>query len=169
MNDPLSVSGFRIRQATAQDCALILSFIRQLAEYEKLAHEVVATVAGLQHHLFGPESRAEVLIGEVDGQPAGFALYFHNFSTFVGKPGIYLEDLFVKQEFRGRGLGKALLQTLAGIARQRECGRLEWCVLDWNTPAIDFYKSLGAEFKNGWIINRLSGEALDRLAEPARE
>ncbi|TXI47865.1 MAG: GNAT family N-acetyltransferase [Lysobacter sp.] len=154
----------RIRPATPADTALILALIRELAEYEKLAHEAVADEAGLAAQLFGPTPRAEVLIVEVEGKPAGFALFFHNFSTFVGKPGLYLEDLFVRPAFRGRGLGKRLMVRLAQIAVERDCGRFEWSVLDWNTPAIDFYRSLGAVGMDDWTVQRVSGVALRALA-----
>jgi GNAT superfamily N-acetyltransferase len=154
----------RIRAATSTDTGLILSFIRELAEYEKLSHEVVADEAGLAQQLFGPTPRAEVLIAEVDGEPAGFALFFHNFSTFRGKPGLYLEDLFVRPTFRGLGLGKRLMVRLAQIALERDCGRFEWWVLDWNTPAVDFYRRLGAEGMDEWTVQRVTGEALRALA-----
>lgn len=159
------IDNFVIRKATADDCGLILKFIRDLADYEKLAHEVVATEADIQKHLFGGIPRGEVLIGEFEDRPAGFALFFHNFSTFVGRPGIYLEDLFVDPMFRGKGFGKSLLTCLAKIAVERECGRLEWSVLDWNQPAIDFYHSLGAKSMEGWTINRVSGDSLTTMAQ----
>jgi len=161
------MSDIRLRAATPDDCGLLLSLIRALAEYEKLEQDCVATEAALREHLFGPRPYAEAIIAEADGQPAGFALFFHNYSTFLAKPGIWLEDLFVKPEFRGRGIGKRLLLDLARIARARGCGRLEWSVLDWNEPAIRFYESLGAELKREWIINRVSGEGLSRLAQAA--
>jgi GNAT superfamily N-acetyltransferase len=154
----------RIRNATRADVALTLAFIRELAEYEKLSHEAVADEAGLAAQLFGPTPRAEVLIAEVGGEPAGFALFFHNFSTFVGKPGLYLEDLFVRPAFRGLGLGKRLMIRLAQIAIERDCGRFEWSVLDWNTPAIEFYRSLGAVGMDEWTVQRVGGEALRALA-----
>jgi GNAT superfamily N-acetyltransferase len=153
-----------IRTAIATDAGLILAFIRELAEYEKLSHEVVVDEAGLAGQLFGERPRAEVLIADVDGTPAGFALFFHNFSTFVGKPGLYLEDLFVRPAFRGHGLGKRLMLRLAQIAVERDCGRFEWSVLDWNTPAIDFYRRLGAVGLDDWTAQRVSGEALRALA-----
>jgi GNAT superfamily N-acetyltransferase len=156
-----------IRAAVREDTALILAFIRDLAEYEKLAHEAVADEAGLALQLFGERPRAEVLIAEVDGRPAGFALFFHNFSTFVGKPGLYLEDLFVRPAFRSLGLGKRLMLRLAQIAVERDCGRFEWSVLDWNTPAIDFYRSLGAIGMEEWTVQRVSGDALRALAARA--
>jgi len=154
-----------IRSAVAADVPLILQLIRELADYEKLAHEVVATEAQLQEHLFGPQPKAETLIAEADGTPVGFALFFHNFSTFVGRPGIYLEDLFVRPVARGQGIGKALLVRLAQLSVERGCGRFEWAVLDWNEPALRFYQSLGAVTKKEWLIHRVSGEALQRLAQ----
>jgi GNAT superfamily N-acetyltransferase len=157
-----------IRPALAADVPLLLSLIRALAAYEKLEHEVVASEAALHEHLFGPRPYAEALVAESGGAPAGFALFFHNYSTFLAQPGLYLEDLFVKPEHRGRGIGKRLLIDLARLATERGCGRFEWTVLDWNEPAIRFYASLGAEMKREWIINRVSGEALRALAAQAR-
>ena len=153
-----------IREATEADVPLILRFIRDLAVYEKLEHKVVATEAGLRQTLFGNPRFAEVVFATVDGAEAGFALFFHNYSTFLGQPGIYLEDLFVKPEMRGRGVGKALLAHLAKLAQERGCGRVEWAVLDWNTPSIEFYKSLGAVPLSDWEIFRLTGEPLEKLA-----
>jgi GNAT superfamily N-acetyltransferase len=153
-----------ISPAAPADVNLVLSLITALADYEKLRHEVIATELSLSKALFGPRPSAEAVIARLGGKPAGFALFFHNFSTFVGKHGLYLEDLFVLPEFRGRAIGKALLQYLAQLALQRECGRFEWAVLDWNRPARDFYESLGAEAKSDWILHRVSGEALQRLA-----
>ena len=153
-----------IRSATPADISLIGQFIRDLAEYEKLAHEVRFDEAVMAQKLFGPRPYAEVLIGEIDGTPQGFALFFHNFSTFEGKPGIYLEDLFVTPEARGSGLGTALLAELARLAVERDCARLEWSVLDWNTPAIDFYKALGARAMDEWTVYRVDGDALTGLA-----
>ena len=144
---------------------MIYSFIRELAEYERLSHEVVATEETLRDHLFGEHPSAEVLIGESGEEAAGFALFFHNFSTFLGKPGIYLEDLYVRPEFRGGGIGRALLVSLAGLAKERGCGRLEWSVLDWNEPAIGFYGGIGAAPVSGWTVYRLTGEALEELGE----
>jgi GNAT superfamily N-acetyltransferase len=152
----------RIAPATERDVPLILNFIRKLAEYEKLAHQVVATENRLREALFGSRPAAEVLIAYWDEEPAGFALFFHNFSTFLGRRGIYLEDLFVDPAQRGKGIGKALLIHLAKIAKERACGRLEWSVLDWNKPAIDFYKSLGAVPLEDWTQFRLTGEALEK-------
>jgi GNAT superfamily N-acetyltransferase len=153
-----------IRPATRADLPLIAQFIRDLAEYEKLAHEVRFDDVVLGERLFGARPYAEVLIGEIDGMPQGFALFFHNFSTFEGKPGIYLEDLFVRPEARGSGLGKALLQRLAQLAVERDCARLEWWVLDWNEPSIGFYKSLGAKPMDEWTVFRVDGDALAGLA-----
>lgn len=152
-----------IRPAERADLAIIAQFIRDLAEYERLAHEVRFDEAVLGDRLFGARPYAEVLIGEIDGTPQGFALFFHNFSTFEGRPGIYLEDLFVRPEARGSGLGKALLQRLAALAVERDCARLEWSVLDWNEPAINFYKSLGAKPMDEWTIYRVDGTALQQL------
>ncbi|WP_240097302.1 GNAT family N-acetyltransferase [Thermomonas flagellata] len=153
-----------IRPAGADDVPLIRQLIAELAEYEKLAHAVVATEADLRAQLFGAHPAAEVLIGEVDGTPAGFALFFHTFSTFLGKRGLYLEDLFVRPAFRGAGLGRHLMAALARIALQRDCGRFEWSVLDWNRPAIDFYRRLGATGMDAWTVQRLEGAALRALA-----
>jgi GNAT superfamily N-acetyltransferase len=153
-----------IRAAAVDDLDLVIGFIRALAEYERLADAVVLDRTTLGCHLFGDKPMAEVLIGEVDGVPRSFALFFHNFSTFEGKPGIYLEDLFVEPEARGAGLGKALLARLAQLAMERGCARLEWSVLDWNEPAIAFYKSLGAQAMDEWTVNRVDGEALVALA-----
>jgi GNAT superfamily N-acetyltransferase len=156
-----------IRPATPDDLPLIAELIRALAEYEKLAHEVRFDEATLGEKLFGPRPYAEVLIGEIDGAPMGFALFFHNFSTFEGRPGIYLEDLFVRPEARGLGLGKALLAELARIAVERGCARLEWWVLDWNAPSIGFYRSLGARPMDEWTVMRVDGAALEALAAGA--
>ena len=154
-----------IRSARAEDIPLIAQFIRDLAEYERLAHEVRFDEAVLQAKLFGPRPYAQVLIGEIDGEPQGFALFFHNFSTFEGKPGIYLEDLFVRPEARGSGLGKALLKRLAALAVERDCARLEWSVLDWNEPSIQFYLGLRAKAMDEWTIYRVDGGALGELAK----
>ncbi len=155
---------FTIRFATKDDVLLILSFIKQLAEYEQLAHEVIATEDILKETLFGEHKGAEVIIGEYKKEAVGFALFFHNFSTFLGRPGLYLEDLFIKPEMRNKGLGKIMLSFLAHVAKERGCGRLEWWVLDWNTPSINFYKSLGAKPMDEWTVFRLTGEALETLA-----
>ncbi|HEX7046201.1 MAG TPA: GNAT family N-acetyltransferase [Gammaproteobacteria bacterium] len=154
----------KLRSASAADIPLILQLIRELAEYEKLAHEVVATEKQLHENLFGAQPQAEVVIAEWNDERAGFALFFHNFSTFLGKRGLYLEDLFVRPAFRGKGIGKALLKHLARIALERDCGRFEWAVLDWNEPARNFYVSLGAKPVPEWDIFRVTGESLQRLA-----
>lgn len=163
-----SIPGFQLRVATARDVALILCFIRELAEYEKLLHAVVATEASLEQALFGSRQVAEVLIGELDGEPVCFALFFHNFSTFLGKPGLYLEDLFVRPAFRGRGFGRVLMAFLARLAIERGCGRFEWSVLDWNAPAIQFYRALGAVAQDEWTVQRVTGPALEALAAEFR-
>jgi GNAT superfamily N-acetyltransferase len=155
---------YRIRNADESDVRLIFEFIRDLARYEKLEHRVVATEDSLRASLFGNPRFAEVLIAEEDEKPVGFALFFHNYSTFLGRAGIYLEDLFVRPEARGRGYGRALLERLAAIATERDCGRVEWAVLDWNEPSIAFYRSLGAVSLDDWRIFRLTGDALDELA-----
>lgn len=153
-----------IRQASIEDCPLILQFIKQLADYEKLLHEVVANVTTLEESLFGDRPYAEVVIAEHQDQPVGFALFFHNYSTFLGQPGLYLEDLYIQPEMRGKGFGKTLLAYLANLALDRNCGRLEWWVLDWNQSAKDFYQSLGAEPMDDWTVNRVTGDALSKLA-----
>lgn len=154
----------RIRPATPADLPLIGALITELAVYEKLADEVRFDPAVLGEHLFGPRPMAEVVIGELDGTPQGFALFFHNFSTFEGRPGIYLEDLFVRPAARGAGLGKALLAELAQLAVARGCARFEWSVLDWNEPSIGFYKALGARAMDDWTVMRVDGPALSALA-----
>ena len=153
-----------LRPATRADVPTILRLIRALAEYEKLAHEVVATEAALAETLFGARPAAEVLLAEEGGRAVGFALFFQNYSTFLARPGIYLEDLFVEPASRGHGVGKALLAAVAKLAVERNCGRFEWSVLDWNAPAIGFYQSLGAKPLDDWTIMRLTGAALQRLA-----
>lgn len=166
-----SMPSFRIRPAREDDVGLILAFIRDLAKYERLEHAVVANEGILRETLFGQPRFAEVIFGEEDGAPVAFALFFHNFSTFLGRPGLYLEDVFVKPEKRGRGYGKAMLARLASIAVERNCGRFEWAVLDWNASAIEFYKSLGAQPIDDWTIFRVTGDALAALAahnNPAR-
>jgi GNAT superfamily N-acetyltransferase len=157
-------STLSITAASPADVPLILSLISELAEFEKLSHEAVATEASLQESLFGAKPGAEAVIARVDGEPAGFALFFHNFSTFLGRRGLYLEDLFVRPSFRGRAIGKSLLIHLAALALERGCGRFEWQVLDWNTPAREFYERLGAKANPVWINYRMTGEALERLA-----
>jgi GNAT superfamily N-acetyltransferase len=153
-----------IRPATAEDVPLILEFVRELAVYEREPHAVEATEADFLRDGFGPNPYFHCLMGEVDGQPAGFALYFFNYSTWTGHPGIYLEDLFVRPEFRGCGLGKALLAQVASIAVEKDCRRMQWSVLDWNQPAIDFYLSLGGKFMDEWRGVRLTGESLVKVA-----
>ncbi|MGA2847766.1 MAG: GNAT family N-acetyltransferase [Terracidiphilus sp.] len=155
-----------IRPATAADVSLILALIRGLAEYERAPEAVIATEEDLLRDGFGPNPFYFCLIAEHDGQPAGFAFYFFDYSTWIGRPGIYLEDLFVYPELRGLGIGKALLKQVAAIAVEKGCARLKWSVLDWNTPAIDFYKAMGGELMDEWTNVRISGEALARLAEP---
>lgn len=153
-----------IRNAVREDVPLINHFIRALADYERLAHEARADDAALDKYLFGPRPMAEVLIAQQDDRPVGFALFFHNFSTFEGRPGIYLEDLFVIPEARGSGAGKALLKRLAALAVERDCARLEWSVLDWNEPSIAFYRAIGARPMDEWTVQRLDGDALQALA-----
>ncbi len=160
------MSNLVIREAVRTDAPQILGFINELAEYEKLSHEVVATVADIEQTVFAEEdARAHCLIAEYEGQPAGFALYFFNYSTFLGKYGIYLEDLYVKPEFRGKKIGYRLLQKLAQIAVEKDCARVDWSVLDWNQPAIDFYNSIGAKPMDEWTVFRLTGDALDDFAK----
>ncbi|HEX2740257.1 MAG TPA: GNAT family N-acetyltransferase [Rubrobacter sp.] len=154
-----------VRSASSEDVPLIHSFIKELAEYERLSHEVFATEEMLSEQLFGERPVAGVLIAELGGDAAGFALFFHTFSTFLGKPGIYLEDLYVRPEFRGSGVGRALLDHLGRLAKERGCGRIEWAVLDWNEPAIGFYRSIGASPISGWTVYRVTGKALEELGE----
>ena len=158
---------FTIRPATRDDVPLIFTLIRELAEFERLAHEVVGDETLLAEHLFGPRPAAEVLLAFAAEAPAGFALFFQNFSTFLARPGIYLEDLFVRPEFRRHGLGRTLLQNLARLAVERGCGRFEWAVLDWNENAIAFYKKLGARVLDDWRVCRITGPGLERLGTPA--
>ena len=155
---------YSIRPATVEDAALILRFIRELADYERLLGEVTATETLIRHFMFGDQPRAEALIGEFRSDPVGFALFFHNFSTFVSRPGIYIEDIYVRPEFRGRGFGRAFFVHLAHLAIARGCGRIEWAVLTWNDPAIDFYRKLGARAMDEWKVFRLDSESLRRLA-----
>ena len=157
-------SNVTIRGATSADVGEIAAFIRELADYERRAHEVTFTDDGLRKALFGERPGAEVLLAEVDGAAVGFALFFANFSTFLGQAGIYLEDLFVRPHARGQGIGRALLEKLAALAVERGCGRLEWSVLDWNEPAIEFYRRVGADIKPDWRICRLTAEGIDKLA-----
>ena len=154
-----------IRPAVSADLPLIASLVRELAEYEKLAHQAVATEADFAAALFGPSPKAYALIVEHDGQPAGFAVYFYNFSTFLGRPGLYVEDVFVRPEFRRNGYGRAIFKYLAQKAVDENCGRMEWWVLDWNEPAIKFYGSLGAVPMDEWTVQRLTGDALKNFAE----
>ena len=158
-------SSFVIRPAIKEDAPVIFSLINELADYEHLSHEVVASVDDVRNTLFGRRPFAETLIGEVEKLPVSFALFFYNYSTFLGKPGIYLEDLYVQPEHRGKGFGSKMLAYIAALARERNCGRFEWSVLDWNTPAIRTYEKLGATPMKEWILYRLSGEALDNLAD----
>lgn len=157
-------SEIKIRFATVEDVPLILEFIKELAEYEQLLHEVIATETLLQDNLFGPHSHTEVILAYQDNQAVSFALFFHNFSTFLGRSGIYLEDLYVKPEARGHGIGKKMLSYLAQLAKTRHCGRLEWWVLDWNETAINFYQSLGAKAMDDWTVYRVTEDALTNLA-----
>lgn len=155
------MSELNFRYAERKDVALILKFIKQLAEYEKMIDDVVATEELLEEWIFD-KKKAEVIFGVVDGEEVGFALFFHNFSTFLGRAGIYLEDLFVKPEHRGKGYGKGMLEKLASITKERGCGRLEWSCLDWNKPSIDFYLSFGARPMEDWTVYRLAGETLSK-------
>jgi GNAT superfamily N-acetyltransferase len=154
----------RIRPATSADAALVFDLICELAVYEKLRHEVVATVDSIRETVFGDGSCTEVLIAEVDGESVGFAIFFATYSTFLGRHGIYLEDIYVREAQRGQGIGKRLLAEVARVAVKRQCGRLEWSVLDWNQPAIDFYESLNAKAQSEWIRYRITGEELQHLA-----
>jgi GNAT superfamily N-acetyltransferase len=156
---------FIIRESNSSDVPIIFNFIKGLAAYEKLSHEVVATEEGLRRTLFGDNPKAEVILGYYKNDPVAFALFFYNYSTFLGKPGIYLEDLFVLPEMRGKGFGKVMLAYLAKLAKERDCGRLEWSVLDWNEPALKFYKSIGARKMEEWTTQRLDGDALSNLAD----
>ena len=164
MTTPTGIAGFTIKPAAKKDVPVILAFIKKLADYERLSHEIVATEELLQRTLFGQRRTAEVVIGYHHNEPVGFVLFFHNFSTFVGRPGIYIEDLFVEEAFRRRGFGAALLAHVAKLAVERDCGRLEWSVLDWHEPAVNFYTKLGAMPLNEWTVFRVTGEKLNHLA-----
>ena len=156
----------KIRNAEIEDSQIILNLIRALSVYEKLSHTVINNEESVKKYLFGKRNFAEVLIADYENQPVGFALFFHNYSTFVGKPGIYLEDLFVQPEMRGKGIGKKLFLELIRIAKERNCGRIEWSVLNWNTPAIEFYKSMGAVPMDEWTVYRLNEKNIDILLKP---
>ena len=164
MTIPTKIDGFTIRQAVESDVPLILSFVKELADYEKLSHEVLATEEDFRQYLFGEKQFAEVVIGEYHSVPVGYALYFYNFSTFNGKPGIYLEDIYITSRERGKGFGKVILSYLARLAVDQKFGRYEWAVLDWNEPSINFYESLGATLMKEWIITRVKGDNLLKLA-----
>lgn len=156
------MKNLKIRLAEPADTPLILRFIKELAEYEKLANEVVATKEILEETLFGERSYAEVIIAEYNNEPVGYTLFFHNFSTFLGRPGLYIEDIYVTPEYRGKGIGQALLSCCARLAKERKCGRMEWWVLKWN-PARKFYEKIGAEAMDEWVVYRLTGEAMERM------
>ncbi len=162
-----ALPNLHLRPASVDDVPQILAYIAELAEFEQLSHQAVATVELLNEQLFGPHAGAEVVMAEVDGAAAGFALFFHSFSTFLGRRGLYLEDLFVRPAFRGQGVGRAVMVHLARVALERDCGRFEWSVLDWNENAIRFYRSLGARGMDGWTVQRVQGDALRSLAQGA--
>ena len=164
MTSPKDIPSFQVRAATKADVPVILAFIKKLADYERLSHEVVATEKILNETLFGRRRTAELAIGFYKKEPVGFVLFFHNYSTFLGQPGIYIEDLYVEEAFRRRGFGRALLTYVAQLAQERRCGRLEWSVLDWNEPAINFYQKLGAVPMKEWTTFRLTGDSLKKLA-----
>ncbi len=161
------MSELSITEAGVEDIGTVHEFVLALAHYENLAHEATATVDDLRHLLFGPRRFADAVIARLRGQPVGFALFFHNVSTFAGKPGLFVEDLFVKPEFRRRGIGRALLQHIAGLAVARGCQRMEWMALDWNRPALDCYAALGARVRKGWVVLRLEASAMNSLAIPS--
>jgi GNAT superfamily N-acetyltransferase len=169
VSEPPAAASFRIRPAERRDVPVVLALIRELAEYERLSQEVVATEDDIHRALFSSRPVAEAVIGDYQGQPVAFALFFHNFSTFRGRPGLYLEDLYVKPEFRRRGFGRRLLIHLARLALDRGCGRMEWSVLDWNTPALEAYRRVGAVPLDDWTVHRLTGDALERLAREGAE
>ena len=159
-----NVKDFRIREATREDISLVFQFIKELAEYEKMTDDVVATEEILMESLFDKEV-AEVVFGEYKGEPVGFALYFHNFSTFIGRPGLYLEDIFIRPEARGKGFGKIMMSYVAKVAKDRNCGRMEWACLDWNTPSIEFYKKIGAIPMEEWTVYRATEDVFSEMAE----
>jgi len=163
----MNTSALRLRPATPQDIPQILTFIRELAEYERAPEQAVATPADMARYVFGDQPLAFVVMADWAGEPAGFALWFYNFSTWEGRPALYLEDLFVRPGFRGKGIGKALLKHLAALALQKGCTRYVWQVLDWNTPSLDFYQAMGAQVLKEWLTCRVEGEALKRLARGA--
>lgn len=163
------IKNFIIRSPTVDDCTLILGFIKELAEYEKLLHEVTATAETLEETLFSDNPYAEVIIGEFERKPIGYALFFNNFSTFTGRPGIYLEDIYIQPEMRGKGMGKCMLAYIANLAVQRNCTRVEWSVLDWNTPSIQFYRSIGAIPMDGWTVQRLYGKELQVFSKECKQ
>lgn len=159
-----NIENFKIRKAGKEDISIVLEFIKELAEYEKMTDDVVATEEILEESLF-TQKVAEVVFGEYNGEPVGFALFFHNFSTFIGRPGIYLEDIFIRPEARGKGFGKIMISYVAKVAKERNCGRLEWACLDWNTPSIEFYKSIGAIPMEEWTVYRAKEDTISKLAE----
>ena len=159
------MQNIEIKPATIKEVSTILDFIKKLAEYEKLSSQVTATEKKLENSLFGKKPEAEVLLAYLNNKPIAIAIFFHNYSTFLAQKGLYLEDLFVLEEYRNKGIGKKLLQYLAKLAIKRNCGRFEWSVLDWNTPAINFYKNIGAEIKSEWLTTQLTGKALKSFAE----
>ena len=161
----LSETGLTIREATPEDIPLMLTLIKELAEYEKLTHTLEATEESMREALFAGRPAAEALMAFYNDEPAGYAIFFHSVSTFLGKAGLYLEDIYVRPHLRGKGIGKAMFVNIARIAAQRKCGRMEWQVLRWNQPAIDFYEALGAEAMDGWLTMRLAGDSLNDVAK----
>lgn len=159
-----NIEDFKIRKATREDIPLVLEFIKELAEYEKMSDDVVATEESLMESIFDKEI-AEVVFGEYKGKPVGFALFFHNFSTFIGRPGLYLEDIFIRPEARGKGFGKTMILYLSSVAKDRNCGRMEWTCLDWNTPSIEFYKSIGAIPMDEWTVYRAREDIILKMAD----
>lgn len=164
MDEGFVKMNYTIRQAVAFDASTILSFIKELGAYEKLEHQITATIHDVKKTLFCDAPKAEVLIAEVEGEPAGFALFFHNYSTFLCKYGLYIEDIYVREEYRGYGIGKGLLKSICTLAKERDCGRVEWWCLDWNKPSIDFYLSLGAEAMSDWTVYRLDQQRIESIA-----